>query len=92
MRAEMLRAQGVKAGLIRPITVHPFPYAAYDHIDYSRVKAVLDVEMSIPAQFVDDVAVAVKDRCPIETCLCSGGNIMSRDKVLAAVKKIMEGK
>ena len=89
---ELLRAQGVKAGLIRPITVHPFPYAAYDHIDYSRVKAVLDVEMSIPAQFVDDVAVAVKDRCLIETCLCSGGNIMSRDKVLAAVKKIMEGK
>mgnify|MGYP006903235851 CR=1 FL=1 len=69
-----------------------FPYAAYDHIDYSKVKAVLDVEMSIPAQFVDDVAVAVKDRCLIETCLCSGGNIMSRDKVLAAVKKIMEGK
>ena len=89
---ELLRAQGIKAGLIRPITVHPFPYAAYDHIDYSKVKAVLDVEMSIPAQFVDDVAVAVKDRCPIETCLCSGGNIMSRDKVLAAVKKIMEGK
>ena len=89
---ELLRAQGVKAGLIRPITVHPFPYAAYDHIDYSKVKAVLDVEMSIPAQFVDDVAVAVKDRCPIETCLCSGGNIMSRDKVLTAVKKIMEGK
>ena len=89
---ELLRAQGVKAGLIRPITVHPVPYAAYDHIDYSKVKAVLDVEMSIPAQFVDDVAVAVKDRCLIETCLCSGGNIMSRDKVLAAVKKIMEGK
>ena len=89
---ELLRAQGIKAGLIRPITVHPFPYAAYDHIDYSKVKAVLDVEMSIPAQFVDDVAVAVKDRCPIETCLCSGGNIMSRDKVLTAVKKIMEGK
>ena len=48
--------------------------------------------MSIPAQFVTDVAVGVKDRCPIETCLCSGGNIMSRDKVIAAAKKIMEGK
>ncbi len=86
-----LRAQGVRAGLIRPITVHPFPYAAFDHIDYSRCKAVLDVEMSIPAQFVDDVAAAVKDRCPIRTCLCSGGNIMSREAVLAAVKSIMEG-
>ena len=89
---DILRAQGIKAGLIRPITVNPFPYAAYDHIDYGRVKAVLDVEMSIPAQFVKDVMVGVKDRCPIETCLCSGGNIMSREKVLAAAKKIVEGK
>ena len=89
---DLLRAQGIKAGLIRPITVHPFPYESYDHIDYAKCKAVLDVEMSIPAQFVTDVAVGVKERCPIETCLCSGGNIMSRDKVIAAAKKIMEGK
>ena len=39
-----------------------------------------------------DVMVGVKDCCPIETCLCSGGNIMSREKVLAAAKKIVEGK
>lgn len=87
---DLLRKEGIKVGLIRPITVYPFPYEAYDHIDYGRCKAVLDVEMSIPAQFVEDVAVAVKERCPIETCLCSGGNIMSRDAVIAAVKKINE--
>ena len=87
----LLRQQGVKAGLIRPITVHPFPYAAYDHIDYKKVKAVLDVEMSIPAQFVNDVLVGVKDRCRVEKCLCSGGNIMSREAILAAAKTIMEG-
>ncbi len=86
----MLRKEGLKVGLIRPITVNPFPYKAFDKIDYSKCKAVLDVEMSIPAQFVKDVAVAVKDRCPIETCLCSGGNIMSRDDILAACKKILE--
>ena len=57
-----------------------------------RDRAVLDVEMSIPAQFVSDVAIGVKERCPIHTCLCSGGNIMSREAVLAAAKKIMEGK
>lgn len=88
---DLLRAQGIKVGLIRPITVHPFPYAAFDHINYPGVKAVLDVEMSIPAQFVEDVAVGVKGRCPIETCLCSGGNMMSREKIIAAVKKIVEG-
>ena len=88
---KLLRAEGIKAGLIRPITVSPFPYSAYDQIDYSRCRAVLDVEMSIPAQFVEDVKVGVKDRCPVETCLCSGGNLMSREAVMAAARKIMEG-
>ncbi len=87
----LLRAQGIKAGLIRPITVHPFPYGAFEHIDYGKCKAVLDVEMSIPAQFVEDVKAAVKERCPVEECLCSGGNIMSRESVIAAAKKIVEG-
>ena len=86
-----LRAQGIRAGLIRPITVYPFPQDAYDRVDYSRVKGVLDIEMSIPALFVEDVRAAVKDRAPIETCLCSGGNIMSRSAVIEAAKRIVEG-
>ncbi len=88
---DVLRRRGVKAGLVRPITVYPFPDNAYDQIDYTRVKAMLDVEMSIPAQFVEDVRSAVKERCPIETCLCSGGNIMSRETIIEWVMKIMEG-
>jgi 2-oxoglutarate ferredoxin oxidoreductase subunit alpha len=87
---EELRKEGIKAGLIRPITVHPFPYKAFDNINYNTCKAVLDVEMSIPAQFVHDVAIGVKERCPIETCLCSGGNIMSREAIIEALKKINE--
>lgn len=87
----VLRAEGVKAGLIRPITVYPFPSEAYDRLDYSKVKAILDVEMSIPALFVEDVTAAVKERAPIATCLCSGGNIMSRHAVVEAAKKLMEG-
>ena len=85
-----LRAQGVKAGLVRPITVYPFPDEAYDRLDYSKVKAVLDVEMSIPALFVEDVRAAVKGRAPIETCLRSGGNIMSREAIVEAAKKLVE--
>ena len=87
----LLRAEGIKAGLVRPITVYPFPNAAYDRLDYSRVKAVLDIEMSIPALFVEDVKAAVKGRAPIETCLCSGGNIMSRETVIQTAKKLVEG-
>ena len=59
--------------------------------NYNKVKGILDVEMSIPALFAEDVAVAVKERCKIKTCLCSGGNIMSREAVLDAARKIMEG-
>ena len=87
---DLLRKEGIKVGLIRPKTVSPFPYEAFEHIDYSKVKAVLDVEMSIPAQFIEDIYRATKERCPIETCLCSGGNIMSREAVIEAVKKINE--
>jgi len=88
---DLLRKQGKKVGMIRPMTVSPFPYGAFDALDYGRVKAVLDVEMSIPAQFVEDVKKGVKGRCPIRTCLCSGGNIMSREKIVDAVNSIPEG-
>ena len=86
---DILRKEGYKIGLIRPITVSPFPYASYDKINYDICKAVLDVEMSIPAQFVEDVEMGVKGRCAMETCLSSGGNIMSREAVIEAVKKIL---
>ena len=86
----ILRAQGYQVGLIRPKTVSPWPYASFDKLDYSRVKAVLDVEMSIPAQLVLDVTLAVKEPCPIYTCLRSGGEIMSRDQAVAAAKAILD--
>lgn len=86
---DICRAAGKKVGLIRPITVHPFPYKAFDHINYNVCKAILDVEMSIPAQLAQDVNTAVMGRCPIETCLCSGGNIMSREAILKAIDGIL---
>ena len=88
---DLLRKNGIKAGMIRPITVYPFPSAAYDRIDYTKCKGIVSIEMSIPAQFADDVKAAVKDRCAVTTCLCSGGNIMSREAVVETVKKVMEG-
>lgn len=86
---EMMRAEGKKVGLIRPITVHPFPKASFEKLDYGTCRAILDVEMSIPAQLAEDVDHAVRGRCPIETCLCSGGNIMSREAVIEAVEKLL---
>jgi len=61
---------------------------AFEKLDYSKVKAILDVEMSIPAQYATDVEAVVRRRCPVEKCLCSGGNVMSREAVLEAVMKL----
>ncbi|MBQ9814105.1 MAG: 3-methyl-2-oxobutanoate dehydrogenase subunit VorB [Lachnospiraceae bacterium] len=85
---EIARGQGLKVGLIRPKTVYPFPYKAYEMIDYSKVKAILDVEMSIPALFLEDVKAAVKERCPISTYLRSGGNLVSREEMVSRIKKL----
>ena len=86
----LLRSQGYPVGLIRPKTLYPFPKDAFAGLDFGRVKAILDVEMCIPAQMVDDIRLAVTDRCPIETCLHAGGEIMGRDEVIRAAKALLE--
>ena len=84
----ILRRSGHKIGLIRPKTLSPFPYASFERLDYSQVRAVLDVEMSIPAQMVYDVALGVKGRCKIATCLRSGGEVIGRDEIISSVKDL----
>lgn len=86
----VLRRQGYKVGLIRPKTLSPYPYLTFENLDFDRVKAILDVEMSIPAQMVYDVRMAVKDRCAVETCLRSGGEIIGRGEIAAACRAILD--
>lgn len=85
----LLREEGYKVGLIRPKTVFPFPTATYAGLDFSRVKNILDVEMSIPALMAEDVKAAVKDCCAVHTCCHSGGEIMGRDEIIQAAKAIL---
>lgn len=84
---DQLRSEGYKVGLIRPITVNPFPKKAYDALDFERVKYILDIEMSIPAQMIHDVEAAVKGRCPVLSYLRSGGNVVSRDVIVKTIKE-----
>ncbi|MDD5823111.1 MAG: 3-methyl-2-oxobutanoate dehydrogenase subunit VorB [Firmicutes bacterium] len=85
-----LREEGIKAGLVRAKTVFPFPYAAYDEINYDVCKGILDVEMSIPAQFVEDVKVAVDGRCPIATYGRSAGIMLSKAEMIEAAKAMLK--
>lgn len=88
---DKLRGEGIAVGMIRPITVYPFPYKAFDELDYNQVEAILDVEMSIPAQMVEDVELGVCRRAPIHTCLSSGGRILGTEEVEQAIRKLAEG-
>lgn len=60
---DMARAQGLKLGLIRPITLWPFPVKAFDACP--NAKAFMTVEINILGQMVDDVKLAVSSRCPV---------------------------
>lgn len=84
-----LRAEGLKVGMIRPITVFPFPTESFRKLDPNRVKGVLSVEMSIPAQFAEDVEFALLGKIPLETCLRSGGEIMQSEQIIEAAKKML---
>jgi 2-oxoglutarate ferredoxin oxidoreductase subunit alpha len=86
-----LREKGVKIGMIRPITVYPFPKESFRKLDYDRVKAFIDIEMAVPAQMRDDIALEVKDRAPIYEYGRSGGLLLDDDGVLEAIEKVLEG-
>lgn len=62
---KVARRRGMKLGLIRPITLWPFPKKAFDALG-EQVKGFLCVEMSILGQMRDDVVLACGNRRPVE--------------------------
>ena len=82
------REQGIKAGLVRPITLWPFPTRAIEAV-VPTAKAFLDVEMNM-GQMVEDVRLAVAGRVPVEFYGRTGGVIPNPDEVLAAIVALNE--
>jgi 2-oxoglutarate/2-oxoacid ferredoxin oxidoreductase subunit alpha len=81
---DRLRARGIRAGLFRPVTVQPYPYARLRELS-GTARLVLTVEMNM-GQMVEDVRLAVGDRAPVEFLGRTGGNIPSVPEVVAAVE------
>ena len=84
-----LRKAGVKAGLIRPITLWPLPAEAINKAA-ARAKAFLTVEMSC-GQMVEDVRLAVNGQAPVEFFGRTGGMIPSWKEIYAAAEKALGG-
>ena len=84
---DMAREQGIKLGLIRPITLWPFPVKAFDAC--ASAKAFMTVEINILGQMVDDVKLAVGQRVPVDFYGTYFG-LPESDDIIAKAKQLLE--
>ena len=83
------RAEGIKVGLIRPITLWPFPTKAL-RAAADKVKAFVSVELNM-GQMIEDIRLATECKCPVSLCNRAGGMIPSPDQVLEAIRQAQKG-
>lgn len=84
------RAQGVKAGLFRPITIWPYPYERLGKLA-ERTKNFLVVEMSL-GQMWEDARLGVEGRARVHLHGRTAGGIPEEGEILAQMRKILDSK
>jgi 2-oxoglutarate/2-oxoacid ferredoxin oxidoreductase subunit alpha len=81
---QIAREHGIKAGLLRPITLFPFPSGKLNQLA-DRVKGMVSVEMS-SGQMVEDVLLSVNGKVPVKHFGRNGGMITTPDEVVEYLK------
>jgi 2-oxoglutarate/2-oxoacid ferredoxin oxidoreductase subunit alpha len=76
---DIAKEKGIKVGLLRPITLFPFPYQRLEELA-SQVKGMLTVELN-SGQMVEDVRLAVKGNVPVEFFGRMGGMIFNPEDI-----------
>ena len=82
------RKKGIKVGMIRPITLWPFPEKPFKKAAQTA-KQFISVELSM-GQMIEDVKLATECKVPVTLCNRTGGMIPSPDMVLDAIEKAAE--
>jgi len=80
------RQQGIKVGLLRPITVSPFPFEAIEQLT-GRVSGFLVTEMN-SGQMLEDVRLAVQGRVPVEFYGRMGGVVPFTEEILHEIQRM----
>jgi len=83
------RAEGIKVGLIRPITLWPFPKKALAKAA-DQVKGFISVELSM-GQMIEDIRLYTSCKKPVSLCNRCGGMIPSPNEVLASIRNAVKG-
>jgi len=82
------REEGIKVGLLRPISLYPFPFDAIGKVA-DQVKRILVVEMS-GGQMLDDVRLAVEGKIPVDFYGRMGGMVPLPDEVFEQIQELNE--
>jgi 2-oxoglutarate ferredoxin oxidoreductase subunit alpha len=80
------REEGIKTGLLRPVSLWPYPSARLAELA-SQARSILVVEMNA-GQMVEDVRLAVGDRCPVHFHGRMGGVVPLPDEILGVLKTV----
>ena len=83
------REEGIKVGLIRPITLWPFPKKAMEAAA-DKVKGFISVELNM-GQMIEDIKLYTQCKKPVALCNRCGGMIPSPDEVLESIRKAQKG-
>ena len=81
------RAQGIKIGLFRPISLSPFPFPQLEELA-THVQGILVTEMNT-GQMLEDVKMAVKGRVPVEFYARLGGIVPYPDEILGEIQRLV---
>lgn len=84
---DILAEDGIKAGLIRPISLWPYPYKAFDEVD-KNTKLLISVELSM-GQMIDDVKIGSNGRFPVELSSRVGGILITPPEIAADAKRYL---
>ena len=82
------RAEGIPIGLVRPVSLHPFPEQVLDDLS-KKLDGMLVVEMN-NGQMLDDVRVHTKDRLPISFLGRPGGMIPMEEEILTSIQRLVK--
>jgi 2-oxoglutarate ferredoxin oxidoreductase subunit alpha len=82
------RAEGIRAGLFRPISLYPFPYARITELA-GKTKAMLVAEMSA-GQMIEDVQLGVGRQVPVHFFGRMGGIVPVPEEILAEIQRLTE--
>jgi 2-oxoglutarate ferredoxin oxidoreductase subunit alpha len=82
-----VRSEGIKAGIIRPITLWPFPEKVIADAS-SRTKCFLVIEMSA-GQMVEDVRLAVSGNCPVHFHGSTGGGVPTAEEISQKIRELV---